>query len=235
MSYDLSKEYSSTKISKQEGFMKRMLFDITKRQTKQEKLEKMIDKNKLKLSEHDRIQAFNRLIEDANRRLEASDSLDLQGRGSNVNGYQEGNKGVINKERWDKVYKERFMGYKEEKDRDREQKIIEREKGLKENEDAILERINESSKKVSRQQVQEVVTRLYKEAERRQIIKEAKDEEVARITGVGKDPVITRKHIPPLGNEVKKRVTKVSLHFFYVKDSSICSIRGNNQWEYANV
>lgn len=74
--YDLVKEYAHLKIDKDEEFMRRMLFDIFKRQTKEERLEKLIEKNKVKIDENERIKTFNRLIEDANRRIEAQDQME---------------------------------------------------------------------------------------------------------------------------------------------------------------
>lgn len=74
--YDLVKEYAHLKIDKDEDFMRRMLFDIFKRQTKEERLEKLIEKNKVKIDENERIKTFNRLIEDANRRIEAQDQME---------------------------------------------------------------------------------------------------------------------------------------------------------------
>lgn len=56
--------------------MRRMLFDIFKRQTKEERLDKLVEKNKVKINEHERIKTFNRLIEDANRRIEAQDQME---------------------------------------------------------------------------------------------------------------------------------------------------------------
>ncbi len=56
--------------------MKRMLFDIFKRQTKDDRLEKILVKNKVKMDENNRIRTFNRLIEDANRRLEAQENIE---------------------------------------------------------------------------------------------------------------------------------------------------------------
>lgn len=70
------KEYAHLKIDKDEEFMRRMLFDIFKRQTKNERIEKLIEKNKIKIDENERIKAFNRLIEDANRRIEAQDQME---------------------------------------------------------------------------------------------------------------------------------------------------------------
>ena len=70
------KEYAHLKIDKDEDFMRRMLFDIFKRQTKEERLDKLVEKNKVKINEHERIKTFNRLIEDANRRIEAQDQME---------------------------------------------------------------------------------------------------------------------------------------------------------------
>lgn len=76
MCYELVKEYAHLKIDKDEDFMRRMLFDIFKRQTKEERLGKLVEKNKVKINEQERIKTFNRLIEDANRRIEAQDQME---------------------------------------------------------------------------------------------------------------------------------------------------------------
>ena len=49
LGYDLIKEYSHLKIDKDEDFLQRMLFDTFKRQTKTDRLEKLIDKYKVNL------------------------------------------------------------------------------------------------------------------------------------------------------------------------------------------
>ena len=86
--------------------MRRMLFDIFKRQTKEERLNKLIEKNKVKISETDRIKTFNRLIEDANRRIEAQDQLDdlknqIEPNNQNFKKYKE--------EEWEEIYEERYI------------------------------------------------------------------------------------------------------------------------------
>lgn len=87
--------------------MRRMLFDIFKRQTKEERLNKLIEKNKVKISESERIKTFNRLIEDANRRIEAQDQLeDLK------NQIQKNDNRSFKKykdEEWDEIYEERYL------------------------------------------------------------------------------------------------------------------------------
>lgn len=105
--YELVKEYSHLKIDKDEEFMKRMLFDIFKRQTKEERMEKLIEQNKLKLDENERIKAFNRLILDANRRIEAQDHME------EMKIKLENNNNVNSKkykfEEWDEIYQDRYF------------------------------------------------------------------------------------------------------------------------------
>lgn len=178
LGYELSKEYSQTKISKDESFMQRMLFDVFKRQTKEDRIEKLMDRNKLKIDEGDRVQAFNRLIEDANRRLEASDKLDDMK--DNLDEWQDPAKKVTKNE-WEQIYADRFATYKEKKERKLEEKIIAKEKWLKESEDKIIQNVSNKFKKVSKDKVEGIVKRMYEEAERRVIIKEVRQEEVERI------------------------------------------------------
>ena len=102
--YTLVKEYSHLKIDKDEDFMRRMLFDIFKRQTKDDRLEKILEKNKVKMDENDRIKAFNRLIEDANRRLEAQENIeDLKVK---LNKGPEDEKNYTIKD-WEEIYQQR--------------------------------------------------------------------------------------------------------------------------------
>jgi hypothetical protein len=56
--------------------MKRMLLDVFIRQTKEERLNKLVEKSKVKMDESERIKTFNRLIEDANRRMDALDNME---------------------------------------------------------------------------------------------------------------------------------------------------------------
>jgi len=99
------KEYSHLKIEKEEGFMKRMLFDIFKRQTKDERLEKILAKSKPKFDEKKIIKAFNRLVEDANRRLEAQEKLeDLK---ENIFKDAKEKRNISDKE-WEETYKNKY-------------------------------------------------------------------------------------------------------------------------------
>ncbi len=93
------------KIDKDEDFMRRMLFDIFKRQTKDERINKLIEKNKVKITEEERIKTFNRLIEDANRRIEAQDQLeDLK---NQINKTNNTNSKKYKDEEWEEIYEDR--------------------------------------------------------------------------------------------------------------------------------
>ena len=48
-----------------------MQFDIYKRQIKEERLNDLVEQNKVKINEEQKIKTFNRLIEGANGRLKA--------------------------------------------------------------------------------------------------------------------------------------------------------------------
>ena len=93
------------KIDKDEDFMRRMLFDIFKRQTKEQRLNKLIEKNKVKINESERIKTFNRLIEDANRRIEAQDQMEEL---KNQIQQNQGNVKKYKLDEWDDIYEERY-------------------------------------------------------------------------------------------------------------------------------
>ena len=75
------KDYSQLYINKDDKFLNRMKFDVYKRQSKNERIKKLIEQNKIKINEVQRIKAFNRLIEYANRIIEAEENIkNLQGK-----------------------------------------------------------------------------------------------------------------------------------------------------------
>ena len=81
LTYSIMKDYSQLYINKDDNFLNRMIFDVNKRQSKNERRKKLIEQNKIKINEVQRIKAFNRLIEDANRRIEAQENIEnLQGK-----------------------------------------------------------------------------------------------------------------------------------------------------------
>jgi hypothetical protein len=192
INYELSKQYTKTKIDGNENFMQRMMFDIFKRQTKDKRINQIIEKNKVKINEEERVNAFNRLIEDANRRLEANEKMEHLK--NNLEDYEMKNNNlhvksgdtttkVVDPEEWDKIYHERFINKKKEKEELLQKKIIEKEKNAKEEEDKIIEKIQNSVKKAPKGTVDQICKRMYEEGHKRQIMKDRKAQEVEMMLG----------------------------------------------------
>ena len=103
------KDYSQLYINKDDKFLNRMKFDVYKRQSKNERIKKI---NKIKINEVQRIKSFNRLIEDANIRIEAQENIEnLQGKLS-LNLVAPSHK-KYNYNQWDYIYKNRFKKFEE--------------------------------------------------------------------------------------------------------------------------
>ncbi len=192
INYELSKQYTKNKIDSNEKFMQRMMFDIFKRQTKDKRINNIIEKNKVKINEDERVNAFNRLIEDANRRMEASEKMEYLK--NDLEDYEIKNNNLLVKsgdtttkfvdsEEWDKIYHERFINKKKEKEDILQKKIIEKEKNAKVEEDKIIEKIQNSVKKAPKGTVDQICKRMYDEGHKRRIMKERKVQEVEIMLG----------------------------------------------------
>ena len=72
----------------------------------------LIEQNKIKIDEIKRIKAFNRLIEDANRRIEAQENLENLKDKLSVNLIAPPMK-KYNFEEWENVYEKRFLLFQE--------------------------------------------------------------------------------------------------------------------------
>ena len=122
------KDYSQLYINKDDKFLNRMKFDVYKRQSKKERIKKLMEQNKIKINEVQRIKVFNRLIEDANRIIEAQENIEnLQGKLS-LNLVAPSHK-KYNYNQWDYIYKNRFKNLK--KIQKIKQKKIEKKKKKK--------------------------------------------------------------------------------------------------------
>ena len=166
MRYNFLKEYSNIHLDKSENFLKRMKFDICKRQMKEYKINELIEQNKARMDEEGRIEAFNRLISDANRRLEAQENLE--------NMKNKLSEDLINNEKkkysdeiWNEIYKKRFKTYEENVNKKKEDLIKKKQnKKLKEEIDTINLC---KSKKKPQKLIDEASKRMYDEAIRRKI------------------------------------------------------------------
>ena len=62
LKYDLTKDYNQLHVNKDENFMERMKFDIYKRQIREERINNLIEKNKIKIDEENRIDVDDNII-----------------------------------------------------------------------------------------------------------------------------------------------------------------------------
>lgn len=166
LTYSIMKDYSQLRINKDENFMERMKFDIYKRQIKEDRINQLVDQNKLKLDESERIKAFNRLIEDANRRIEAQENLDKMKEKLEEDILAAPPKKYKNEE-WKEIYNDRFNKYQEEHMKKKEEKVKEKQMKdrLKEEEEANLCKV----KKAPQREIEESSKRLYGESIKRRL------------------------------------------------------------------
>jgi hypothetical protein len=148
--------------------MERMQFDIYKRQIKEERLNSLIEQNKVRIDEEKKIETFNRLIEDANRRLKAQMNMeDLKEQLnddliSSSNMYKK-----YNHKEWNEIYNKRFKAYQDNVNKRKEdyKKICEEEKKKKEEEIINLC----PNRKAPIKHIIEMSQKMYDEAKKREI------------------------------------------------------------------
>ena len=126
MRYGFLKKYSYIHVDKDENFLNRMKFDIFKRQSKEEKINALVEQNKVKIDEDERISAFNRLISDANRRLEAQDNLENM-KNKLSEDIINNDKKKYNNEVWNEIYNKRFKNYAEKYNKKKEEEYKKKE------------------------------------------------------------------------------------------------------------
>ena len=171
LTFSIMKDYSQLNINKDEQFLNRMQFDVNKRQYKNERIKKLIEQNKKKIDEVQRIKAFNRLIEDANRRIEAQENLENLKDKLNVNLIAPPIK-KYNYEEWENVYKNRFLLFQENSkkkiEKNRKEKL-EKKKKMEEDEIKMCK-----NKKGTKKEIDKISSKLYNDALRRRYNKSEK-------------------------------------------------------------
>ena len=166
MRYDFLKDYSYLHINKDEEFLQRMQFDIYKRQFREDRINKLVDQNKVKLDEDERIKAFNRLIEDANRRLEAQENMENM-KNKLEEDITAGPQKKYTEKEWKEIYNKRFKNYVDNinKKKEENKKFYMEEKINNENAEIKLC----PTKKASQKHIDEQAQRMYDEAKKRKI------------------------------------------------------------------
>ena len=166
MRYDFLKKYSYIHVDKDENFLNRMKFDIFKRQSKEEKINALVEQNKAKIDEDERVSTFNRLISDANRRIEAQDNLENM-KNKLSEDIINTDKKKYNYEVWNEIYNKRFKNYAENYNKKKEEEYKKKEilRKKEENDEISLCK----SKKKPQKLIDEASKRMYDEAKRRKI------------------------------------------------------------------
>ena len=175
MKYDFVKDYSYLHIDKDEDFLQRMQFDIYKRQFRDERLNKLVEQNKIKIDEDEKIKAFNRLIEDANRRLEAQENLENMKYKLDQD-ITDGPHKKYNDKEWNEIYKKRFQNYVDNKNKKIEESLKNNLEEKKRKENELINMC--PKKKASQKQIKEAAQRLYDDAKKRKL---KIDEKIYRI------------------------------------------------------
>jgi hypothetical protein len=166
--YSIIRGITSRKIDMNSNFLQRMEEDVHNRHSKDKILNVIIEATKPKIDESQRINTFNRLINDANYRMEKhvkkkeeQNNVDRQYSKDNTRKTQLNND-------WEKIYEERFKKFeisKEKKIKEMKKEKIIKQKQL---EDEILKNPN-LNKKATSKHIKEFSQKLYQDAEIRRV------------------------------------------------------------------
>ena len=146
-----------------------MIFDVNNRQIKENKMDDFIKRTKRKMNEEEITKSFNRLIEDANRRMEAKEKMKIfkeQKENEDImkiNNYihRKDNNRKYNKNQWKDIYKKRFLFFLDNKNKKIKEKIIEKELIEKKKEDDFNRKYN--NKKLPKKDIINHCKKLYSE------------------------------------------------------------------------
>jgi hypothetical protein len=149
---------SNVQINGNSHFIERMLFDIFKRQTKEERLKRIIDKKKFRKNESEITMTFNRLIKDANRRLEASNRMEKIKEIISKD-LTKTSKRRFKENDWESYYTKSVKKFSEIRDKKIKDQKIEKEKIEKEKEEKILQ--IQKVRKVSNKEIDLIFKKIY--------------------------------------------------------------------------
>jgi hypothetical protein len=161
------KNYSHCK-PENKNFLDRMNFYSIKNQTKNDIVNLIVKKSIPKIKEIDRINVFNHLIEDANRRVEAKNRIILVNENRKIKDAlvqkKEKKKKKFDEEKFLSKYNEEVIHKLNQRERNldllRKQKIEEEKK----KEEKLLKEMEKRRVKVSKKKIEEISNRMYNEA-----------------------------------------------------------------------
>jgi len=205
---------SDNKANKESHFLDRMLFDLFKRQTKEAKLNTISDKNKPKKNETTIVKTFNRLIDDANRRLEASYNLELIKNIIDTSKSKNKRKKVTEND-WNSYYSQSVKSFTENKQKKITEMKEEKEKALKLKEDSLLK--ERKTKKASEKEIDRIFNRMY---EKSTIVTRGKSKDSSSKS-------ISKSIFPTASSSVKNEIKSVK-HFKYRRDDKTIKMKNKN-------
>lgn len=166
LAYQIEKEYSKVN-SNNITFNERLKFYVAKQRIKEDKINELVDLTKPHIEEKKKIATFNRLIQDANRRIEVKQSLSninsdtLLMNAIQCNQKTRSSSVKISHEEWTKIYQDRFMSKLIDKNEKIKMKQNAIEQKKKEEEENIEEEILKRKKVVSKEEIDAIALRLH--------------------------------------------------------------------------
>lgn len=171
--YELIKDFSNIHPDIKKGFLQRMQFDSLKRKNKNEMINEIVEKNKIRIKEPEREKIFNRLNEDTNRRMYEKKQKDILEEESFLLKDQNlFNEKKYNEKQWSEIYRKRFKDYEECKKKKVEVEVQKKkiEKMIEEEEEINMCNM----KKLPENRIKENTQRLFDDAKKRMIIRTGK-------------------------------------------------------------
>lgn len=177
IAYDAYKNYSQCR-PKEKDFLSRMKFYAIKTQTRNEIIDILIKKNKPKIKESEKIQTFNRLIKDSNRRAEARNRIEMLNTNKKIASEiydtdmlitKQRSKRKFDKLKFDEEYEEKVTKKLKEREKSIEYYRRKKEEEEKRKEEEILNEMKKYHKTASREKIDLISQRMYSEAIARRI------------------------------------------------------------------
>ena len=158
-----SEERSKIKIEENDrfaNFLSRMEMDLERRRTKDKRRQLLFEKSKIKHSEEEIVNGFNRLIDDANRRIEVKQkmeelSLEINGK------KKDKNEKTYDPEKRKEVYQSRFEKFKNTVQEKIVTKMKEKEEAEKKEIEEYVEQMKNKTIKVPKDKLTKICQRLY--------------------------------------------------------------------------
>ena len=176
LAYDANKNFSQCR-PKEKNFLSRMKFYAIKQQTRNDVIHILIEKNKPKIKESEKLKTFNRLIEDSNRRAEAKNRIEMLNANKQIaiNIYNQDynlskqKKHKFNLLEFEKKYEEEVTNKLKAKRKAIEQQKMKQEKEMILKEEKILNEMKKYHKKATDDEINKISQRLYNDAIARKI------------------------------------------------------------------